>query len=77
MTHPEINDKELKAAGGGFILATIGAAANAIADAWKNEKQTTESLSAIDKLNAMNKNTEELKKIHEAVDEIGKLKNDS
>jgi len=76
MTHPEINDNELKAAGGGF-LAIIGAAANSIADAWKNEKQTTESLSAIEKLNAMNENTEELNKIHEAADEIGKLKDDS
>ena len=77
MTHPEINDNELKAAGGGFITAFFGAAANSMADAFKNEKQTTESLSAIDKLNAMNENTEELKKIHEAVDEIGKLKDDS
>jgi len=68
MTHSDIHDEELDAADGGIIplvLAAVGVVANAEADSWRNAKQTEESLSGIDKLNAMKKNTQILKDIHE------------
>ena len=64
MTNPDVNDETLDSADGGNPLFAISLGLSKFTDDWRNEQQTKESLSAIDKIKAYQSNTQALKDLH-------------